>query len=119
MKIRYTGQADEKILSEADLEKLGFEDHPGLWWSKNMPVLDVDDDIAESLLSLRDFAVEPDEAEQLEESHTKEQLLDQARTLKISGASRMTKEELAEAIATAQADAASAPDASESLEPSA
>lgn len=119
MKIRYTGAADQKILSDTDMATLGFEDHPGLWWSEGMPVLEVDDEIGEKILSLRDFAVEADQAEELEESHTKEELLEQAKALKIAGTSRMSKDELAEAIATAQAEAASSPDASASLEPSA
>lgn len=121
MKLRYIGGADQKVLSEDDMRQLGVEDHPGLWWSENQPVLEVEDELGELLLGqVRDLRVEADEAETLVEDHTKEELIEQAKGLGISGTSKMTKDELASAIAAAQEEeAARASDAGDAIEPTA
>lgn len=118
MKIRYVGPATQKVLSDSDMEKLGVEDHPGLWWTPAMPVLEVPDDIGQKLIDqVRDLEIEPDQAEELEESHTKEELARQAKELGISGTSKMTKEELATAIAEAQSAPVAVDDAGDRVEP--
>lgn len=119
-KVRYVGGADQKILSDTDMGKLGFEDHAGLWFTPGQPVHELEDDVADAVLGLRDFAEEPTDeelTEELVETRSKEDLVDEAKTLGLTGISKLSKEDLAEAIVAekqrladeaAEAEAASA-----------
>lgn len=100
-KVRYVGGADQKILSDADMKVLGFDDHPGLWWTPAQPVHELEDDIADAVLTQRDFVEDPTDeelTEELIESRSKEDLAAEAKTLGLTGISKLSKEDLAEAI---------------------
>lgn len=118
-KVRYVGGSDQRILSEDDMATLGFDDHPGLWFTPTMRVHELEDDVAAAVLGLRDFIEEPTDealAEDLVEEKSKDTLLAEARNLGITGTSKMTKEELAEAIVAKQAETESIASANEGAE---
>lgn len=100
MKIRYTGAADQRVLSPHDMLSLGVEEHEGLTWVEGQRVLDVEDDIADALLEKlpREFEQQVDPA--LESEYTKAELLQMAEDQGLSPRQSMTKAELAELISS-------------------
>lgn len=106
--IRFVGAEDERVLSADDMLKLGFEDHPGLWFTRADRVVEVEDDLAEVLTSMRpvQFVIEPNPADDM----TKDELLAEAKNLGVEGVNtHSTKAEIADAI-KAKAHAGASPD---------
>jgi hypothetical protein len=108
-KLRYLGEADQMVLSSEDMAKLGIEDHPGLWWTKSEPVLEIEEDeVAEAVLGAfrGRFKVDPTDeeiaAELVEKSRDDLVIEAEAMDIKITG--KMTKEEIADAIVAKQAE---------------
>lgn len=109
--VKYIGGSDHRTLSEQDMATLGIEDHPGLWFQKD-EVIELEDEVAGALLKLRlHFAAVPsteelqeEQVEAIVEDKTKEQLLEEAKALGMTGLSKLSKEELAEAVVAKQAE---------------
>jgi Rho termination factor, N-terminal domain len=102
--VEYIGGSTERILNSDDMLTLGVDDHPGLWFTQDTLVQELEDDVAECVLSLRaEFAVHiPVETEEELSDKTKDELLEAAKGLEIPGTSKMTKDELVDAILEAQ-----------------
>lgn len=104
-KVKYIGGSDQRTLSESDMTALGLE-HPGLWWGAQIPYVEVEDDIADVLLSMKaEFALQPeveDVAEELVEEKTKGQLVTEAEAMGIAVPSKANKDEIAALIAEKQ-----------------
>jgi hypothetical protein len=122
-KIRHIGGSDTRILSEDDMLAIGVEDHPGLAWTVDQPVIEVEDDLAEVLMNSNIRAVlrlEPSDeeiVEELVEEKSKEELAEEAKLLGITGTSKMNKDELAEAIVAKQAETDASGVEGDQLEP--
>lgn len=118
MQVQYIGGASQRVLSNADMAAMGHEDHEGLWFGpapEEDPfqplVLEVSEDVAETLTTKlkNEFRLVVEEEPEPEEPN-RDDLIDEAKSLGVKGATKLTDEDLVAAIAEKKAEGESSSD---------
>lgn len=109
MLLTYVGKSDIRSLNQRDIDQLVGPDKYEIaedWvWTPNS-TLEVPDDVGEALVEVdREFR---NPADTYRDLRSKEELVDRAKELQITGRTKMNREELLEAIALAEIEAEAA-----------